>query len=108
MGNFCLVGRIRGVPLGVLEYISSDDRGEDGGVVSLTLVADINLVKVGQLSHPAKDDTFGVSAFDFFTLVLEHLFRAQSYFVWDGLEEKFVDGLDADFSEHNLALFRGT
>ena len=90
---FRLVGRVGGVPYGVLEDVALDDGGGDGAVPALSDVRGVEFVLGGQ---PA--DVLG-------KLVLVHCFGQvkgglQAYVGGKGLVDEFVQRAHSDFAEH--------
>ena len=91
--HLCLVGRVGGVPHGVLEDVALDDGRGDGVIPTLSDVRGVELVFGGQFADVAGK------------LVLVHGFgqvewSLQAYVGGKGLVDEFIKGVYSDFLEH--------
>lgn len=60
LGDFSLVRSVRSVPFRVFEDVSVDYRGQNGGVVALTLVRLVDLISCLQSLHVSGDNVAAV------------------------------------------------
>ena len=104
MGDFCLVGCVRGVPLRVFQDIALDDLRDDRRVVPLTLVGFEYLVETSKSVHFLDDSSLGVQSYNCLASVLEDLVILEANGGWHSLIDELVKRIQLEVVEDVLHL----